>query len=243
MCRRRRCRACNSRRLLRSQEMSRPWSSSPGTSVPKCSSSQRAVSIVRSRSTPVSMPIAVEHVEQVFGRYVTRRRRRERAAADAADARIERIDARFDRRVRIRDAGIARVVEVTAERHAGQRCRAAVASRSVTCAGTPAPIESAIAISTGSPAASSTASATTRAGCDFALERAAERGRDRDLRAQPQQPSRRAPSRARPTTDSAVVAPWLRRLKVSVATTTMPISSQPAASARSNPRRFSTRPM
>ena len=44
-------------------------------------------------------------------------------------------------------------------------------------------------------------------------------------------------------TDSAVVAPWLRRLNVSVATTTMPTSSQPAATARSKPRRFSTSPM
>ena len=34
-------------------------------------------------------------------------------------------------------------------------------------------------------------------------------------------------------TDSSVPTPWLRRLKVSLATTAMPISLQPAATARS----------
>jgi hypothetical protein len=43
--------------------------------------------------------------------------------------------------------------------------------------------------------------------------------------------------------DWSVVTPWLRRLNVSLATTAMPISLQPAAAARSNPLRFNTSPM
>ena len=42
---------------------------------------------------------------------------------------------------------------------------------------------------------------------------------------------------------SAVVIPWFFAENVSVATTTMLISSTPAATARSIPRRFSTRPL
>ena len=44
-------------------------------------------------------------------------------------------------------------------------------------------------------------------------------------------------------TASAVVIPWFFAENVSVATTTMLISSTPAATARSIPRRFSTRPL
>jgi hypothetical protein len=43
-------------------------------------------------------------------------------------------------------------------------------------------------------------------------------------------------------TASAVDMFWLRRLNVSVATTTALTSSTPAAMARSTPRSFSTRP-
>ena len=42
---------------------------------------------------------------------------------------------------------------------------------------------------------------------------------------------------------SAIDIPWFRRLKVSLATTTMLASSIPAAIARSRPRSFSTRPI
>ena len=43
--------------------------------------------------------------------------------------------------------------------------------------------------------------------------------------------------------ESALGTPWLRRLNSSVVNTTMPISRQPAAAARSKPARFSTSPM
>ncbi len=59
----------------------------------------------------------VQHVKQVFGCDITRRLRRERAAADAAGAGIQDPYAGLDRRERIGDSGVARVVEMTAERH------------------------------------------------------------------------------------------------------------------------------
>ena len=42
---------------------------------------------------------------------------------------------------------------------------------------------------------------------------------------------------------SSTLQPWLRWLKLSLAAMAMPISVQPAACARSNPLRLSTRPM
>ena len=52
-----------------------------------------------------------------------------------------------------------------------------------------------------------------------------------------------AATRRQSSSVSAIETPWLRRLKVSVETTTKLISSMPAARARSKPRSFITRPI
>ena len=59
----------------------------------------------------------------------------------------------------------------------------------------------------------------------------------------PPSASRRATMAARVATCSATEAPWLRMPKPSVAQTTTLASSQPLATARSQPRSLSTRPM
>ncbi len=69
-----------------------------------------------SRSMPVSIAFALEQVDEVLGGDVAGRVRGERAAAEAADRRVEDARARFQRGERIRVAGVARVVEVAAER-------------------------------------------------------------------------------------------------------------------------------
>lgn len=50
-------------------------------------------------------------------------------------------------------------------------------------------------------------------------------------------------SSSKATTEPSDVVPWFFSAKVSVAAATTFISRTPAAAARSNPRRFSTRPM
>ena len=99
-----------------------------------------ATAISASRSTPVSTPSRLEQVEDVLGRDVAGRARRERAAAEAADRRVEHGRAGLDRRPRVRDAGVARVVEVAADRDGrGSRTRStsrahpAAASRRRSC--------------------------------------------------------------------------------------------------------------
>ena len=63
----------------------------------------------------------MQHVDQIFRRNVAGRRGRERAAADAAAAGVERAHAGFDRRIGVGEAGIAGVVEMRAQPHARQR--------------------------------------------------------------------------------------------------------------------------
>ena len=76
--------------------------------------------------------LAVEEVEHVLGGDVPGRARRERAAAEAADRGVEDGGSGLDRRPRARDAGVARVVEVAADRDAED-------ARRVRAAGGPAP--------------------------------------------------------------------------------------------------------
>ena len=59
----------------------------------------------------------VEHVDQVFGRDIAGRFWRKRTTADAADARVERLDADLQRGECVGDAGVARVVKMRAQRH------------------------------------------------------------------------------------------------------------------------------
>ena len=119
----------------------------------------------RSRSlrpaTRRSRPDALQHVKQVLGRNVAGRRRRERTAADAADAGVERSHAGLHRRVSVREAGVARVVEMAAQAMPGNASRTR-AINSVTCVGTPTPIVSASAISNGRASATRCAISTTR---------------------------------------------------------------------------------
>ena len=114
---------------------------------------------------------------------------------------------------------------------------------SVTCDGTPTPIVSASAISNGAAFRHASGDLDDARHRHLALERAAERGRDRDLRADAGGLRGRAAISSQAAIDSSVVTPWLRWLNVSLATTAMPISLQPAAAARSKPLRLSTRPM
>ena len=66
--------------------------------------------------------LAVEEVDEVLGRDVARRVRGERAAAEAADGRVEQRRARLQARDRVRIARVAGVVEMEADRRA---CRGA----------------------------------------------------------------------------------------------------------------------
>src|SRR5579859_1732730 len=59
-------------------------------------------------------PLAVQQVDEVLRRDVAGRPRGERAAADSAHGRVEQARARLDRSVGVREAGIARVVQVHA---------------------------------------------------------------------------------------------------------------------------------
>ena len=184
---------------------------------------------------------ARKHVEQILGRYVTRRRGRERTAADAADAGIERVDAGLDRRPGVGDAGVARVVEMAAQRMPGSSSRQPPEQlrHLARHAGADRVRDRDL---DGFAFGERLRECDHARGRHLALERAAEGGRDRDLRADAG--GARGARDLEPGGDRfRGVAPWLRWLKVSLATTTMPISSQPAASARSKPRRFSTRPM
>ena len=114
---------------------------------------------------------------------VAGRARRERAAADASDGCVEHGRPGLERRERVREAGVARVVQVDADR--AFRAATACPTRWRTWLGTPTPIVSASTISSGAAAASRPASSRHPAGIDRAFERAAERGADRNGGADP----------------------------------------------------------
>ena len=71
--------------------------------------------------------LAVEQVDEVLGGDVAGRARRERAAAEAADGRVEDRRAVLEPGERVRVAGVARVVQVQADGRAGLQRRAAAA--------------------------------------------------------------------------------------------------------------------
>ena len=58
----------------------------------------------------------MQHVDEVLGRDVAGRPRRERTAADASDRRVEHGRARLDCGIGVREAGVAGVVQVDADR-------------------------------------------------------------------------------------------------------------------------------
>src|SRR5262249_58084752 len=62
--------------------------------------------------------LTVEEVDQILRADVAGRPRREGAAADPADRRVEHGRAGFDRGPRVRDPGVARVVQMHADRNA-----------------------------------------------------------------------------------------------------------------------------
>src|SRR5580765_2789856 len=66
-------------------------------------------------------PLAVQHVDEVLRCDVAGRARRERTAADASHRRVEQDRARLDRGVRVCEAGVARVVQVDADREPQSR--------------------------------------------------------------------------------------------------------------------------
>src|SRR5882672_3135361 len=61
-------------------------------------------------------PLAVQHVDEVLRRDVARRPRREGTAADASDRRVEQGSARLNCGVGVCESGVARVVQVDADR-------------------------------------------------------------------------------------------------------------------------------
>ena len=132
-----------------------------------------------------------------------------------------------DRGVGVRDSGVARIVEMAAQRHAGHRL--------------PHPAEDVGHLARhadadrvrdrdleGLASATSRAISTTRSGATSPSNgqpKAPEIVTAAGCRRHARRPQSRASSRI----DSALVTPWLRRLNSSVVNTTMPISRQPAA--------------
>ena len=113
---------------------------------------------------------------------------------------------------------------------------------SATCVGTPTPMVSASAISNGRASATRRATSTTRSTATSPSNGQPNAAETVTWARIPACSADRAMS-SHAAMDSSVETPWFLRLKVSLATTAMPISLQPAATARSNPRRLSTRPM
>ncbi len=64
---------------------------------------------------------SLQHVEQVLGRDVAGRGRRERTAADPSKARIECRHSRLHRGVGVCESGVSRVVEMAAQAHSRER--------------------------------------------------------------------------------------------------------------------------
>ncbi len=140
----------------------------PGSARPRTPDSHSATPITPSRSTPVSIALALEQVEQVLGGDVAGRARRERAAAEAADRRVEQRRARLQPGVGVRVAGVARVVQVQADRDVAVDGP----QQPLDLPGTPTPIVSASISS--SAARHPSRVVDDHAGVDAALERAAE---------------------------------------------------------------------
>lgn len=68
---------------------------------------------------PAAYTHAVEQMHQVFSGDVAERARRERAAAEATYARVENRHTQLQRSVSVGVGGVARVVEMHAQRHMG----------------------------------------------------------------------------------------------------------------------------
>ncbi len=86
-----------------------------GSSVPRCCSTIDATAISSSRSIAGRQAERVEQVDEVLGAHVAGGARRERTAAEAADARIESADAGVEPGGRVGQRETAGVVEMEAE--------------------------------------------------------------------------------------------------------------------------------
>ena len=128
-----------------------------------------------SRSTPGLDPFAVEEIDEVLGRDVPGRPRREGAAAEPADRCVEDGRTGFERRDRVRVPRVPRVVEVAADRDAElgdapRRADAPAAARAT-------PIVSARRSASGRASATRAASSTTRSVVHRALRTGSRRRR------------------------------------------------------------------
>ena len=198
----------------------------------------------RSADTPVLHGRTVQQVEQVLGGDVAGGGGGERAAADAAGAGVERGRRRQldggDARWRSRCCGCCGSASAAGCRARRRRRRRPAPGPA---AGTPTPIVSASASSSGLRLRR-TGPARRRPARRPPRPRTGSRTRPRWSRscaARPRGPGPRSGST--PRSPSSVSTPWLRRLNVSVATTTTLTSSTPAAIARSSPRSLSTSPI
>ena len=124
----------------------------------------------------------MERVHEILRRDVPRRVRREGAAAEAADRRIEHGCTRVERRERVRIAGVSRVVEVTPDRDAERRdTRGELANRSGRRDADGVREDESVGVGLGD--ASGDLENPLR--IDLSLERAAERDAQRHGRAEP----------------------------------------------------------
>ena len=176
--------------------------------------------------------LAVEQVDEILGADVAGRARRERAAADAADRRVEHGRARLQRRVRVREAGVARVVQVhpdgapsgaaalpTSSLHLPRNRRRRPCRRTR---------------SRRRPHSRRAVREREHVRRDRRRPRRGSRTRRRSSRSRGCRPRARARrSRAAAASDSSGEAFWLRRLNVSVAAKAKCTSSSPVARRRS----------
>ena len=180
--------------------------------------------------------LAVEQVEHVLGGDVAGRARRERAAAEAADRRVEDRRARLDRRPGAGDAGVARVVEVAADRDAEDRDALERAAR--TGRGVATPIVSARTTSPAPAATSRSARSATTPGST-----SPSNGQPNETLIVAVE-GRSATARIRSTRAAASSSDALpfRWLNVSVAASVTLTRSSGVAASRSQPRSFRTSP-
>ena len=173
-------------------------------------------------------PHPVEEVDEVLGGGVSGRRRCERATACSADAGVEGCDARLDCRDRVGHAGVPGVVQVQPQRCAGLRDLPGERQPFGKSEGTATPMVSARASSSG-PASRTRVSTSLRRFSGTSPSNG--HPNEAPTVTVVNTPASRAActSTAAVSQAWAVVMPWLRPQKVSVATTTTLISSTPAA--------------
>ena len=109
-------------------------------------------------------PHLVQHRDQVLGRDVAGRARRDRAAAELAEARLERVDSLLERREHVGEALAAGVVEVRGQLDPGRAARARRRRTRATWRGFAIPVVSPKPTSSQPAAARRSAISNTRSG-------------------------------------------------------------------------------